>query len=80
MTPNCTGPADWCNFGAYEKLLRACFFQIALETILLPILIAYITHSDRMKLVKHLQPTLVLEHSVHLEYPLSQPERTEELK
>ena len=28
-----------CNFGVFEKLTRACFSQIALETILLPILI-----------------------------------------
>ena len=27
-----------CDFGVIEKLTRACYFQIALETMLLPIL------------------------------------------
>ena len=33
-----TRPADSCNFGVIEKLTGACYFQIALETMLLPIL------------------------------------------
>ena len=33
---NCTRPSDSCNFDRYNSLARACFFQIALETILLP--------------------------------------------
>ena len=37
MTPNCTRPADPRNFGVIEKLTRACYFQIALETMLSPI-------------------------------------------
>ena len=36
MTPNCTRPADLRYFGVIEKLTRACYFQIALETMLLP--------------------------------------------
>ena len=31
--------ADSCNFGVVEELTRVCYFQIALETVLLPILI-----------------------------------------
>ena len=38
MTPNCTRPAESCNFGVIEKLIRACYFQIALETMPLTIL------------------------------------------
>ena len=34
MTLNCTRPADSCNVGVIEKLTRACFFQISLETML----------------------------------------------
>ena len=33
-----TRPADSCNFCVIEKLARACYFQIALETMLLSIL------------------------------------------
>ena len=41
LTGNCifSRPADSCNFGVIEKLTRSCFFQIALETMLLPIII-----------------------------------------
>ena len=37
-TSNCTRPSDWCNFDRLWKT-HSCmfFFQIALETILLPI-------------------------------------------
>ena len=38
VTPNCTSPQD-CNFGVIDELTRACYFQIAHETTLLPILI-----------------------------------------
>ena len=38
--PNCTRLSDWWNLGVFEKLTCACFSQIALKTILLPILIA----------------------------------------
>ena len=30
--PGCTHPAGSRNFGAIEKLARACYFQIALES------------------------------------------------
>ena len=40
-TPNCTRPADSCNFGVIEKLTRARYFQIALETMLLYIQITF---------------------------------------
>ena len=42
MTPNCIRPADSCNFGVIQKLTRACYFQIAPETMLLPLLILFI--------------------------------------
>ncbi len=43
-TSNCTRPSDSCNFDRLvEKLTRACFFQIALETILLPVHIECLT-------------------------------------
>ena len=38
MTPNCTRLADSCNFGVIEKLTRECYFQIAIESMLLPML------------------------------------------
>jgi hypothetical protein len=38
-TSNSTRPSDSCNFDVFEKLTRACYIQIALETMLLPILI-----------------------------------------
>jgi hypothetical protein len=37
-TSNSTRPSDSCYFEVFEKLTRACYIQIALETILLPIL------------------------------------------
>lgn len=39
MAPNCTRPAELCNFGVIEELDRVCYFQIALQIMLLPILI-----------------------------------------
>jgi hypothetical protein len=38
-TSNSTRPSDSCYFEVFEKLIRACYIQIALETMLLPILI-----------------------------------------
>ena len=38
-TSNSTRPSDSCYFEVFEKLNRACYIQIALETMLLPILI-----------------------------------------
>ena len=35
----CCQAADSCYFGVFEKLTCACYFQTALETMLLPILI-----------------------------------------
>jgi hypothetical protein len=40
-TSNSTRSSDSCYFEVFEKLTRACYIQIALETILLPILIIY---------------------------------------
>ena len=37
-TTNITRPSDSCYFEVFEKLIRACFFQIAFEIMLLPIL------------------------------------------
>ena len=37
MTPNCTRPTNSGDFGVIEKFTRACFFQIALEIMILPI-------------------------------------------
>ena len=37
-TSNSTRPSDSCYFEVFEKLTRACYIQIALETMLLPIL------------------------------------------
>jgi hypothetical protein len=34
---NSTRPSDWCYFAVFEKLPRACYIQIALETMLLSI-------------------------------------------
>ena len=31
---NSTGPSDSCYLEVFEKLTRACFFEIALETML----------------------------------------------
>jgi hypothetical protein len=36
-TSNSTRPSDSCYFEVFEKLTRACYIQIALETMLLPI-------------------------------------------
>jgi hypothetical protein len=36
-TSNSTRPLDSCYFEVFEKLTRACYIQIALETMLLPI-------------------------------------------
>ena len=47
MTPNCTRAADSCNFGVIEKLTRARYFEIALETMVLPILIMNYTTITR---------------------------------
>ena len=49
MTPNCTCPADSSTFGVTaEKLNRACYHQIARETMLLPIQIA---RADRVRCI-----------------------------
>jgi hypothetical protein len=40
-TSNSTRPSDSCYFEVFEKLTRACYIQIALETIPLPILNVY---------------------------------------
>ena len=40
-TSNGTRPSDSCYFELFEKLTRACYIQIALETMLLPILIIF---------------------------------------
>ena len=42
---NITGPSDSCYFEIFEKLTRACFFQIALEIMLLPIQIIIINNN-----------------------------------
>ena len=39
-TSNSTRSSDSCYFEVFEKLTRACYIQIALETMLLPILIS----------------------------------------
>ena len=36
-TSNSTRPSDSCYSEVFEKLTRACYIQIALETMLLPI-------------------------------------------
>ena len=38
LSTNTTHPADSCNFGVIEKLTSACYFQIAIEIIILLIL------------------------------------------
>jgi hypothetical protein len=45
-TSNSTRPSDSCYFEVFEKLTRACYIQIALETMLLPILTIAATKSD----------------------------------
>ncbi len=42
-TSNYTRPSDSCDFDLLAKLPCTCFFQIALETIVLPIQIINIT-------------------------------------
>jgi hypothetical protein len=42
-TSNNTRSSDSCYFEVFEKLTRACYIQIALETMLLPILIIIIS-------------------------------------
>jgi hypothetical protein len=36
-TSSSTRPSDSCYFEVFEKLTRACYIQIALETMLLPV-------------------------------------------
>jgi hypothetical protein len=40
-TMNNTRPSDSCYFEVFEKLTHACYIQIALETMLLPIHISF---------------------------------------